>query len=228
MLVEPLFFIGLFSYTSAKSGNEFVDAIVSHLRVSPFLVDSLNTTSYKGSFQVQDSIKMSNITAENLLNLKRVGDATINVDALGELHLKTSLALNDIVVRAYYDYQSWLNLNGKIGLKLPSLTMDIHATLGNLTSMTLRNFRVRDVSAPKVVDFSGTSSLFNWLGARRVEMFINQSTKLIVENIESFVHSGMTSVMTNERRCMPLRKYDSGVASELEWIDASGISEFRD
>lgn len=90
--------------------------------------------------------------------------------------------------------------------------------------MTLRSFRVRDVAPPQVVDFTGTSTLFNWLGARRVEAFINQSTKLIVENLESFVHSGMTNVMMNERRCMPLRRSGTGgaVGSEFDWVDATG------
>lgn len=92
--------------------------------------------------------------------------------------------------------------------------------------MTLKNFRVRDVASPRVLDFTGTSSLFNWLGARRVESFINQSTKLIVENLEGFVYNGMTNVMANERRCMPLRRYGTSgvVATEFEWIDATGKS----
>ena len=86
---------------------------------------------------------------------------------------------------------------------------------------------MRDVSPPQVVDFTGTSTLFNWLGARRVAAFMEQSRKLIVENIESFVHGGMTNLMANERRCMPLRNYGTkaavATAAELEWVDATGL-----
>lgn len=61
--VKSLLLIGLLGVSRAQSGNEFVDAIVSHLRVSPFLVDTLNRTSYKGDFQVQDNVRLSNVSS---------------------------------------------------------------------------------------------------------------------------------------------------------------------
>lgn len=44
-----------------QSGNAFVEAIVSHLRITPFLVRTLNVTSYPHSFNVQEDVELVNV-----------------------------------------------------------------------------------------------------------------------------------------------------------------------
>ncbi|XP_022654204.1 uncharacterized protein LOC111263075 isoform X2 [Varroa jacobsoni] len=141
-----------------------------------------------------------NVSVINLLNLHREGPWDLLVDSDGLMHLRGALNLSDVYVRAGYRYHRWFTtLNGHIRLHFPQLKLELHTTLANLTSLELIGFRVASIIPPQVVEFSGATTLFNWIGARRVQNLMDASTSILVENFENFVRTSVTAVMQSKK-----------------------------